>query len=111
MIDGGCWVAFLAGHSLGCAVARSSGRQEPVEGPWACWACSFRACEGSGACLVGRRLEGECAGWGPPPGSRLGRGHQRRSRCRPLARAHSGMPVDGHVSFGSDNETMFNAGD
>lgn len=98
MTGGGCWAAFppvaaSPSRILGCAAVRSSDRRVPVEDPWACWACSCRACGDFEACRAGRPGE-EYAGRLTLRGSRPGRHRRRRSHCRPRAPARSDTPTE-----------------
>lgn len=99
MIDGGYWEACHLGEaspsrSPGCVVEHNSGRQEPAELPWACWACSHLAACHAGfvACLI-YHLEEEDAERRIPPESRPGRRRQPHFRCPELAPARSGTPM------------------
>lgn len=93
--DDGCQQAYLV-EEVGLnhkpdSVARSFGKPRLAGDQWACWACSYWAYEGSGACQVGCLEEGG-AGWEVLRETRPGHHRRRRSRCLGLVREHSGMP-------------------
>lgn len=102
MIDDGCWVACRPegaslSHMPGCA-GHNSGRQGPVEPPWACWACSCLAWHVDLAASLVGQLGAEDAEARVPLESPPGHHRRHRFRCQESALARSDMPVKGKHS-------------
>jgi hypothetical protein len=73
--------------------ARSLGKPEQLEDPWAHWTCSSVACAGSVAFLAG--LSGVVdESWAALRGIRLGWSRRHRSHYQDLAQVRSSKPAE-----------------